>query len=91
MSDAERDFPHFVLGIVHGLYQAILTDVNVFLLAVSGGLLGGGPRRRGFGVALLTFVLLRRADDFMGVIHRNLQLIGGVMSTTKPKLFTPDE
>jgi hypothetical protein len=57
-------FLTFVKDIFKGLFEAIKTDVDVFLITVS-GLLWPIKVLRGFSTALLFYVGCRRADGLM--------------------------
>ncbi len=69
LNEAEKQFFQFALGTYRGLFRAVLTDSDIFLLATMGILLGGRSRRtRGLGIALGGWVLARRVDQYVGVI-----------------------
>lgn len=74
MLEEEREFPAFLAGLTAGLYRALLTDPDVFLLFLGGGLLGSGRRRRGMGAATLLYVTFRRLDQYMDVFTHLAQL-----------------
>jgi len=66
----------FVFGVLKGLWKAATTDVDVFLLLLSGLLLG----RRGLGKVLLAYVIARRADQYAGLFASKLDDIALVMA-----------
>jgi len=66
----------FVFGVLKGLWKAATTDVDVFLLLLSGLLLG----RRGLGKVLLAYVIARRADQYAGLFASKLDDIVLVMA-----------
>lgn len=62
-------FYNFAGGVLLGLARAFTTDVDVFLLGLVGLCLGAPVRLlRGIGLALLFYVGLRRADQYVGVV-----------------------
>lgn len=68
MSDAERNFPAFAWAITRGLYGALLTDADVFLLGCTAGLVGSRRKRlRGPGYTLGLYVIIRRCDRYIDV------------------------
>lgn len=74
LDNQEKRFPQFANGIGRALLRAILTDSEVFLLAVTGVLLGARSRRiRALGAALGGLVLARRADQYVGVFDSNMR------------------
>ena len=55
----------FGKSVLIGLYEALKTDVNVFLIGLA-ALALAFQKGRGLGVALMFYTALRRADDIMG-------------------------
>jgi hypothetical protein len=63
-----KDFLEFAAGTGLGVVKAASSDHDVFLMAVTGGLLGcRSPRLRGLGKALGMFVIARRVDQWVSV------------------------
>jgi hypothetical protein len=59
-----NSLPNFAKGIFRGLYQAIKTDVDVFLLAAA-GLIWPIKIFRGLFTSTIIYVIIRRADGLM--------------------------
>lgn len=69
MSEAERGFPAFLWSLTRGLYTALLTDPDVFLLGCTARLVGSPSKRlRGPGYTLALYVTLRRFDQYIDVL-----------------------
>lgn len=69
MAEAERNFPAFVWAVTRGLYGALLTDPDVFLLGCTAGLVASRRKRlRGPGYTLALYVTLRRFDAYVDVL-----------------------
>lgn len=76
----DQRFHEFAAGVGLGLYKAVTTDTEVFLLATSGLLLGSGSRRlRGLGLALGGLFISRRADQYALMLAQKLEEISQVM------------
>jgi hypothetical protein len=69
MLEAVKSFPEFIFGLVVGLIVAILTDVEVFLFAITGVLLSLGLDNGflGAGIALALFTMFRMFSKYVGV------------------------
>lgn len=76
----ERNFLGFASGIYRGLYHAAIGDIDVFLLANTGLLLGSRNRRlQALGLALGGYVVFRRLDGYVGTLDSKLGIIAKVM------------
>jgi hypothetical protein len=62
----------FAIGTLRGLGQAVVSDPDLFLLAA--GTLVGGRVQKGVTV----WFLARRADQYVGVLSRDIRTIGQV-------------
>ena len=60
----EVDFVNFAKGIFHGLISAIKTDVDVFLLTLS-GVIWPIKILRGLSFSTFIYVIMRRTDGLM--------------------------
>lgn len=73
-------FAKFAAGIGAGLAKAATEDESVFLLTITGVLLGSRSKRlNGIGKVMGMYVVARRADQYMGVLDHNLKRICLVM------------
>lgn len=75
-----KRFGEFVAGMGIGLGKAVTEDEDVFLLALTGVLLGSRSKRaNGIGKVMGMYVVARRADQYMGVLDRKLTQIALIM------------
>jgi hypothetical protein len=74
---------YWMWAVLKGLGNASTSDVSVFLLALVGILLGG---RRGLGKALLTYVLLHRADQYGHLYASKMDRIAQVIRENQPSV-----
>jgi hypothetical protein len=80
----------FALGIFKGLGIAFVTDINVFLLGISALLLSFSASRA-VGVILVIYVLIRKADEYMGMLSWKLDMFFRVMSDDRSKFNSRTE
>lgn len=76
-----RELFDFGWPLVKGLGVAARTDVDVFLLTLGGLVLTAFPRPlRGLGLSLLTYVVVRRADNIALAFATKLDRLSQVMA-----------
>lgn len=71
-----HEITNFAKGIFKGLWEAIKTDVDVFLLALS-GLLWPFKITKGLSVSTLIYIIIRRVDGvasaFISMKHQEIR------------------
>lgn len=79
LTQEQRDFPEFAYRVITGLAKAVITEPDMFVLALS-----TISSKRGRNALLLWFIA-RRADQYVGVLDSKLTLLARVIAESNQR------